>query len=169
MSSKRNVYIALGSNIGDRLENLKQAIELIERNVGAILQKSSVYDSLAQGYASENNYLNAVILCETEKEPEEILLELQKIEIQLGRRKTKSGYEDRPIDLDIIIYENLNYKLSTPQLEIPHPRMFDRNFVIIPLLDIADIALKNQLNQIITKKTIANFMVTLKTFYIFTQ
>ncbi len=169
MSSKSNVYIALGSNIGDRLENLKQAIELIERNVGAILKKSSVYDSLAQGYASENNYLNAVILCETEKEPEEILLELQKIEIQLGRRKIKSGYEDRPIDLDIIIYENLNYTLSTPQLEIPHPRMFERNFVIIPLLEIADITLQNQVNQIINKKTIKDFMVTLKTFYIFTQ
>lgn len=155
--------------MGNRLENIKTAIELIHQNIGPISEKSAVYESIAQGYKSENDYLNAVVVCQTEKLPEEVFQETQRIEIALGRKKTKLEYEDRPIDIDILIYDSLDFKHSSTRLIIPHARMLQRNFVIIPLLDVGDLTLKKQLFDVVTKKTITDFRFELKNIYIFTK
>ncbi|HRO76105.1 MAG TPA: 2-amino-4-hydroxy-6-hydroxymethyldihydropteridine diphosphokinase [Crocinitomicaceae bacterium] len=137
-NSKKNVYIALGSNLGDRLKNIEKAYGLITLELGEIFKKSSVYESKAQGYSSENNYYNSVILCQTEKTPENVLEILLNIEKKLGRKRTSSDYQDRPIDLDLLIYDTFAFKMFTPHLELPHPRIFERSFVVVPLLEIAE-------------------------------
>lgn len=137
-NSKKNVYIALGSNLGDRLKNIEKAYGLITLELGEIFKKSSIYESKAQGYSSENNYYNSVILCQTEKTPESVLEILLNIEKKLGRERTSSDYQDRPIDLDLLVYDTFTFKMSTPHLELPHPRIFERSFVVVPLLEIAE-------------------------------
>lgn len=137
-NSKKNVYIALGSNLGERLKNIEKAYAFISTELGEILKKSSIYTSKAQGYSSENDYYNSVILCQTKKTPESVLKILLNIEKKLGRERTSSDYQDRPIDLDLLIYDTFAFKMSELHLELPHPRIFERSFVVVPLLEIAE-------------------------------
>ena len=130
------VYLALGTNLGDKTQNLNDAITLLSMNIGNVIGVSSFYTSKASGFISENNFLNAVMLVETNLAPFQLLEKTQKIEEELGRTKKRiKGYEDRLIDIDILLYDNLI--MNQPTLKIPHPLMTERDFVLLPLVEIA--------------------------------
>jgi 2-amino-4-hydroxy-6-hydroxymethyldihydropteridine diphosphokinase len=132
------VYLSLGSNLGDRKDNLAQAIRLIGERVGEVLRKSSFLETQPWGFESDNLFVNACVLCETTLTPRQVLRATQKIERELGRtHKSVNGhYADRLIDIDILLYDDL--RVDEPDLQIPHPLMFERDFVIIPLGEIRD-------------------------------
>lgn len=130
-----NVYLGLGSNLGDREENIRKAISLIGERVGEVLRQSSLIETEPWGFQSENKFLNGVILVATALTPREVLQATQKIERTLGRRKkTSLHYQDRPIDIDILLYDD--FHIDEPDLKIPHPLMHQRDFVMIPLQEL---------------------------------
>jgi 2-amino-4-hydroxy-6-hydroxymethyldihydropteridine diphosphokinase len=133
---KHEVYLGLGTNLGDKVQNLKDAISRISDAVGRILRQSSFIETEPWGFESENTFLNAVVCCETEKTPREVLLLTQQIERDMGRKQksVSVGYVDRPIDIDILLYDDLT--VDEPDLKIPHPLMHQRDFVMIPLEEI---------------------------------
>lgn len=130
------VYLGLGTNLGNREQNLQEAIRLIDDRVGKVTRQSSFIQTEPWGFKSENLFLNAVILCETEQTPREVLLTTQQIERDMGRQKksVSVGYADRVIDIDILLYDDLT--VDEPDLKIPHPLMQQRDFVMIPLGEI---------------------------------
>ena len=130
------VFLGLGSNLGDREANIRKAISLIGKKVGLVLRQSSLIETEPWGFESSNKFLNGVILVETPLTPRQILKVTQSIERQLGRRKKSpsSSYSDRPIDIDILLYDDLT--VNEPDLKIPHPLMQQRDFVMIPLQEI---------------------------------
>ncbi len=130
------LYLSLGSNLGDRAENLRRAIALIDERVGAVQRVSSFIETEPWGFQSEHPFLNAAVMVRTTLSPIECLDRTQQIERELGRRKkSKDGkYHDRPIDIDLLLYNDLT--ISTPRLTIPHPLMQERDFVMIPLREI---------------------------------
>jgi len=129
-------YLSLGSNIGDREETLHKAIEMIGESVGKVTTVSSFLETEAVGFISANKFINCVVCVMTELEPLELLHKTQEIERALGRtKKSVDGiYSDRTIDIDILLYGNVT--IDTPELKIPHPRMQEREFVMIPLREI---------------------------------
>ena len=136
------VYLSLGSNLGDREQNLKRAICLIGERVGKVTRQSSFIETEPWGFRSDHRFMNAVILCETDKAPREVLELTQQIERELGRMQKTSHtshlYHDRPIDIDILLYDDIN--VDEPDLKIPHPLMQQRDFVMIPLREIVEIS-----------------------------
>lgn len=130
------VYLGLGTNLGNRRGNIQEAYDLIEKRVGVIEQKSAYYETPPWGFDSEHHFLNTVVLIKTSLSPQVLLIELKAIERFLGRTfSTGKGYSDRIIDIDIIDYGG--DVLETEYLQIPHPKMTQRNFVLIPLAEIA--------------------------------
>ena len=131
------VYLGLGTNLGDKEANLKAAIEEIRKRVGEIASLSAFYASEPWGFESENSFLNAVCCVMSDLSPMEILSITQEIERELGRKTKSVGgiYSDRMIDIDILLYDDL--RIHTPELTIPHPLMWERDFVMIPLREIA--------------------------------
>ena len=131
------VYLGLGSNLGDRRKEIESALALIVGRVGVIHAVSRFYETQPWGYDSREQYLNVATKVETALKPTELLLVTQTIESDIGRHhKTINGeYLDRPIDIDILIYDDLI--LQTPTLTIPHPLMHQRAFVLQPLAEIA--------------------------------
>lgn len=129
-------YLALGSNLGDKSENLLRGIGKIAERIGIFSAVSSVYETSPWGFCSDNSFLNQVVCVETFLSPEELLFRTQQIEKELGR-KTKSdhAYHDRIIDIDIIMYDNLILELEN--LILPHPLFHQRRFVLEPLNEIA--------------------------------
>ena len=129
------MYIGLGSNLGNKSQNIARALELIEALVGVnINKKSSLYVTAPWGKTDQDDFINQVIEIETNLSPLELLHELQKIEIKLGRhRDVKWG--PRSIDLDILLYGNETIDLE--ELQVPHPYLMQRLFVLIPLAEIA--------------------------------
>ena len=134
MRMVHQVYLGLGSNQGDRLATLNRAIELIGERIGKVVRQSSVIETDPWGFISGNKFLNCVIFCETTLLPRQVLKVTQQIERELGRHHKGKGYRDRPIDIDILLFDNLN--IDTPDLQIPHPLMYERDFVMIPLNEI---------------------------------
>ena len=131
----RIVHIALGTNLGNREHNIQQAIRSISERIGTVKQCSPFYENEAQGFETDCLFLNGCISVETKLEPLSVLRILKEIEVSLGREiKTDKGYYSRPIDLDIILFDNQIIKKI--ELEVPHPRFRDRLFVIKPLSDI---------------------------------
>ncbi|MBP1638590.1 MAG: folK [Bacteroidetes bacterium] len=131
-----NVYLSLGSNLGDRKRNLANAIGEIGRRCGEIDISSSFYVTTPWGFSSPNDFINSVILVITTLEPAALLAILKDIELNAGRQaKTKTEYQDRPVDIDILFYDDR--VVATEQLTIPHPRLHLRLFVLIPLVEIA--------------------------------
>ena len=131
-----SVYLGLGSNLGNRKKLLLQAIRLISEQVGKVTRQSSFIETEPWGFESDNKFLNAVILCETDKSPREVLEITQQIERDMGRTKksVSAGYADRTVDIDILLYDELT--IDEPDLKIPHPLMHERDFVMIPLKEI---------------------------------
>ena len=131
---KHTVYIALGSNIGDKSKNLSSAIEEIKTLIGEVTEVSSFFENEAQGFESNNIFVNACLICKTNLNPLATLKELKNIEKKMGRKKTNGVYEDRIIDLDIIFYDKLIYK--SEKLTIPHKEYKNRDFILIPLAEL---------------------------------
>ena len=141
------VYLGLGTNLGDKEANLKAALEEIRKRVGEITSQSAFYASEPWGFESYNSFLNAVCCVCTDLSPKETLHTTQAIERTLGRLKksVNGAYSDRIIDIDILLFDDL--QINTPELTIPHPLMWERDFVKIPLKEIApDIAPKGKNN-----------------------
>ena len=130
------VYFSLGSNLGDKKQNLSTAIKLMEEQIGVLLRQSAFLETEPWGFLSDNSFVNAAICMETKLEPLELLAETQKIERKMGRthKSVNREYHDRIIDIDILLYDDLH--INTPQLTIPHPLMEERDFVMIPLREI---------------------------------
>ena len=155
MTSIHKVYLGLGSNLGDREANLLKAITMIGERIGNVVRQSTFMETEPWGFESEHSFLNGVILVETTLTPRQLLRATQKIERALGRKKksltshpipeqssptrslsplTPREYHDRPIDIDILLYDDL--ELDEPDLKIPHPLMQERDFVMIPLQEL---------------------------------
>jgi 2-amino-4-hydroxy-6-hydroxymethyldihydropteridine diphosphokinase len=141
------VYLGLGSNLGDREGNIRKAIALLHERVGEVVRQSSLIETVPWGFESEHRFLNGVILCETTLTPRQVLKATQKIERELGKTKAHATmrqlsmlnsqlptFKDRPIDIDILLYDD--WKVEEPDLKIPHPLMRERDFVMIPLKEI---------------------------------
>ena len=143
------VYLSLGSNLGDKINNLQTTINLIDLKVGDVLLISSVYQTKAEGFVGED-FLNCCVSLRTSMEPKILIKELINIESQNGRlRSNRNIYESRSIDIDILFYEDKI--INQHNLTIPHPRMNERNFVIKPLLDIAKSKIHPVLNRTISE------------------
>lgn len=132
---KKNIVLLIGGNMGDRLSFLKKTIHLLCEQLGKIKQQSSIYETTAWGFESED-FFNMALVLETKHGLLECLDITQGIEKELGRKqKSKNeNYSRRCMDIDIIFYENLIY--NDDRLNIPHPRMLERKFVLIPLNEI---------------------------------
>ena len=143
------VYLSLGSNLGDKINNLQTTINLIDSKVGDVLLISSVYQTKAVGFVGED-FLNCCVSLRTSMEPKILIKELINIESQNGRlRSNRNIYESRSIDIDILFYEDKI--INQHNLTIPHPRMNERDFVIKPLLDIAKSKIHPLLNRTISE------------------
>ncbi|HVN16616.1 MAG TPA: 2-amino-4-hydroxy-6-hydroxymethyldihydropteridine diphosphokinase [Anaerolineales bacterium] len=127
------VYLALGTNLGDRLANLRAAIDALSPDV-RVLAQSHIYQTPPWGYEDQPAFLNMAVKGETDLGPESLLKRLKQIEVELGREPT-FRYGPRQIDLDILFYDDLI--LNQENLVIPHPRLQERAFVLVPLNDIA--------------------------------
>lgn len=130
------VYISLGTNLGNRTANLQQAIQLMNKQVGTTQKVSSIYETPPLGFSSDTYFYNMCIEIKTQLSPEDVLLQLQKIEHEMGRtRNNQQRYSDRNIDLDIIFYNQII--IEKTNIHIPHPRYQSRKFVLEPLYEIA--------------------------------
>jgi len=128
------VYIALGTNVGERDANLLQALELLPESGVHIRRVSSIYETEPVDYLDQEWFLNAVLEGETELDALDLLSALRVIEARMGSKKAFAK-GPRKIDLDILLYGNET--IDTPELQVPHPRMLERKFVLIPLAEIA--------------------------------
>ena len=127
------VSIALGSNLGDKKENINRAICLIKQ-FSTVTKQAKLYITEPWGYNTKNHYLNTGVTIETKYSPFQLLKKLKEIEKKMGRIKLSDVYEDRIIDLDILTFDNL--KISTKELIIPHPKIAERKFSIVILKDL---------------------------------
>ncbi len=140
-------YLLLGSNIGKREIYLSLAAELIENNIGKIISKSSVYSTSAWGNENQNDFLNMAVCVETSRvlgTAEELLQTILEIEKQIGRERNKK-WEARIIDIDILFFNQLIFKSAN--LQIPHPHLHERRFVLVPLAEIASELIHPVLNK----------------------
>lgn len=128
------IYLSLGSNLGDREKNIYCALEQLEENQIHILHCSSIIETEPLGGPPQGKFLNAVLEAKTSLSPFELLKTIKTIEANLGRTRTDLN-APRTIDIDILFYDNV--MIATPELVIPHPRMLNREFVMIPLGEIA--------------------------------
>ncbi len=131
------LYLGLGTNIGNRLNNIEKAYELISKHIGIIREKSSVWESKPWGFVSSNNFYNSVCAVEPYTEIiDDVMTELMNIERKMGRIRIKSAnYEDRIIDIDILAYADMVF--NNKNLIIPHPKLHQRLFVLIPFKEVA--------------------------------
>ncbi len=136
MKKIHKVFLGLGSNLGDKQENIKQSIKLIENRIGRVVGQSDFIITKPIGFKSNSKFVNAVIELETAESPYKVLQITQEIERGLGRthKSTNGIYHDRVIDIDILLYDDIT--ISTYELTIPHPRMKERQFVLLPLSQI---------------------------------
>lgn len=154
-------YLSLGSNLGNREEYIKNAITEIDRQIGKITKVSSLYETEPWGFNSENKFINVAVEVETELSITNLLEIVHKIEYEAGRVRdvNATGYVDRVIDIDILLFDNIIY--DNPQITLPHPKMHLREFVIEPLVEIApnvihpilNISIKDISNRLIKQKT----------------
>ncbi len=132
------VYLSLGSNLGHRRLTIWRAIRLIESQIGTVVRRSSFHETKPWGFQSVHPFINAAVCVETTMTPRQLLEKTQQIERELGR-KTKSSkgvYHDRPIDIDILLYGDR--VVDEDDLKIPHPLMYEREFVMLPLQEILE-------------------------------
>ena len=131
---KNIAYLSIGSNMGDRLETFRRAFEILGNNPQIdLLSCSSLYETDPVGYTEQDCFLNAVIKVQTTLNPEELLKTCMDVEQELGRKREKR-WGPRTLDLDILLYNHEN--IESEILSVPHPRMHERGFVIIPLMEL---------------------------------
>jgi 2-amino-4-hydroxy-6-hydroxymethyldihydropteridine diphosphokinase len=127
------VYLALGTNLGDRSGNLKQAIAALTPQLD-VKAKSQVYETPPWGFEEQPKFLNQVVKANTYLDPEPLLKHLKRLEVALGRQESFPN-GPRLIDIDLLFYDDL--VVNKPSLVIPHPRLHERGFVLLPLMDVA--------------------------------
>ena len=142
MSWKENAlinraYLSLGSNLGNKAENINSAVELLSERAGKVLKVSSNYETEPDGFVSENSFVNIALSLDTPLDALALLEVCEQIEKELGRtsKSVNLNYSDRVIDIDILYFNNM--QLATDRLTLPHPRMHKRAFVLAPLSEIA--------------------------------
>lgn len=137
-SNSHIAYLSLGSNLGDRHATMQSAILLLGKQAGTVDRVSSAIETEPWGFKSANKFLNMCVRITTTLSPEQLLTTTKNIELQLGRttKSVNGQYHDRPIDIDILTYDDLH--INTPSLTLPHPHMHERDFVMIPLREILD-------------------------------
>ncbi len=141
------VFLSLGSNLGDRISNLKSAASLLSELVGNIIAVGALYETEPWGFESSSWFVNTVIKLETKLNPNEVIQKCISIENQLGRKNNEAegGYSSRPIDIDILFFNN--EIINTSNLIIPHENLHKRKFVLTPLNDIAAKFIHPTINQ----------------------
>jgi 2-amino-4-hydroxy-6-hydroxymethyldihydropteridine diphosphokinase len=127
------VFLGMGSNLGDRLENLRRAVELLAERRARLIRSSRVYETDPVGGPPQPDFLNAVAELETELSPRDLLQICQDVERVMGRTR-EDRWGPRPIDLDILLFGE--EEIDHPELQVPHPRMHQRAFVLVPLLEL---------------------------------
>ena len=133
--NKNEVVLLLGTNLGDRIAHLDDAKQRIEENIGPIIKHSNIYESASWGYKSTNKFLNQVLIINFKSTPLALLTLTQNIEKDLGKTSNSSiEYSDRPIDIDILLFDNQTVK--SDELEIPHPELQNRRFTLVPLCEL---------------------------------
>ena len=129
----KNIFLLLGSNLGDRLANLNQSGNLIQLQLGPIIKQSSVYETAPWGKSDQPNYLNQALQIETHLKPQELLSACLTIERLMGRHRDEK-WGARLIDIDIVYFDDRI--INSNELIVPHPRMTERKFVLTPLVEI---------------------------------
>ena len=131
------VYFSLGTNLGDKEQNLRMAVQKIRKQIGEVISLSAFYATAPWGFSSEHTFLNAAACVETLLPPLSVLHLTQEIEREIGRTHKSVGgvYSDRVIDIDLLLYGD--QVLDTPELKLPHPLMHERRFVMEPMAELA--------------------------------
>ena len=142
------VYLSLGSNLGDKLGNLGKCMDLIKSHIGQIAERSQVYRSAAWGFQSDHAFYNMCLEIKTALSVEDLMEKVLKIEKIMGRKRSGKGYTDRIVDIDILFFDNLI--LERPDIVVPHPRIELRRFVLEPLAEI-----NPELNHPVLNRSIA--------------
>ena len=129
--------MGIGSNLGDKEQNLRMSVQKIEERIGTVVSLSAFYATAPWGFSSENSFLNAAVCVETDLLPRQVLEETQAIERELGRisKSVAGAYSDRLIDIDLLLYGDA--VINTEKLVLPHPLITERRFVMEPLVEIA--------------------------------
>ena len=151
------VYLGLGTNLGDKEQNLRMSIKKIEERIGNVVSLSAFYATAPWGFSSENSLLNAAVCVETTLSPLQVLEETQRIERELGRtEKSVNGlYADRLIDIDLLLYDDR--VMDAEGLILPHPLMTERRFVMEPLSEIAPDVVHPVLHKTMKELFISSF------------
>ena len=132
------VYLSLGTNLGNRKRNIREAIDKIGEQIGVVERQSALYETKPWGDSSPNDFINSCVLVLTAMAPRQVLEATQRIEQEMGRtlKSVNGEYHDRIIDIDILMIDDL--VIDEPDFKIPHPLMEERDFVMIPLKEILD-------------------------------
>ena len=151
------VYLGLGTNLGDKEQNLRMSIKKIEERIGNVVSLSAFYATAPWGFSSENSFLNAAVCVETTLLPLQVLEETHRIERELGRtEKSVNGlYADRLIDIDLLLYDDR--VMDAEGLILPHPLMTERRFVMEPLSEIAPDVVHPVLHKTMKELFISSF------------
>lgn len=130
------VYLSLGTNLGNRKRNIREAIDKIGEQIGVVERQSALYETKPWGYFSPNDFINSCVMVLTAMAPRQVLEATQRIEQEMGRtlKSVNGEYHDRIIDIDILMIDDLI--IDEPDFKIPHPLMKERDFVMTPLKEI---------------------------------
>jgi 2-amino-4-hydroxy-6-hydroxymethyldihydropteridine diphosphokinase len=145
----KDVFLGIGTNLGDRENNLIKAVAGIAENIGTVVKSSSVYETGPWGFHSAEEFLNMVVKVRTDLNPSEVLRRILKVESLLGRKRGEKKYSSRVIDIDLLLYEDM--VIDEKNLKIPHQLMHKRNFVLIPLCEIEPELIHPLLNKTFTE------------------
>ncbi len=130
-----DLYLLLGGNLGDKKATFLQATKRLEQELGKLVMHSGIYETEPWGFDCKDYFWNQVLVLKTDLSPQEVLKSTKSIELELGRVRGEERYASRTIDIDMLFYGNL--QLNEDNLQLPHPRMVNRNFVLKPLSEVA--------------------------------